>query len=180
MSPEAKVRIISRIIFIKRSARAVKGGRRFSFNALVVVGDTKSRVGLGFGKSSEVANALYKAEHSAMTHLVNISLKAGTIPHEICGRYCGAHVVLRPACLGTGIIASKTVRAVLECAGVKNAVAKSLGAASQANVVKATLQALMNLHLAERVYENRGLKAPKHKASILLKFLNTGTGPILN
>src|SRR5260221_13080059 len=110
MTPEAKVRVI----FIKRSARAVKGGRRFSFNALVVVGDNKNRVGLGLGKSSEVANAIYKAEHSAITQLVHVSLKAGTIPHEVRGRYCGAHVVLRPASPGTGIIASKTVRGVLE------------------------------------------------------------------
>ena len=172
MTPESKVRVI----FIKRSARAVKGGRRFSFNALVVVGDNKSRVGLGFGKSSEVANAIYKAEHSAIKQLVQISLKSGTIPHEVCGRYCGAHVVLRPACPGNGISASNTVRAVLECAGVRNAVAKSLGAASPANVAKATLQALMNLHLAEHIYEDRGLKAPKPKAPVVLKFLDPSTG----
>ena len=176
MNPEAKVRVI----FIKRSARAVKGGRRFSFNALVVVGDNKNRVGLGFGKSSEVATAIHKAEHSAIRQFVHVSLKGGTIPHEACGRYCGAHVVLRPASPGTGIIASKTVRAVLECAGVKNAVSKSLGAKSEANVAKATLQALMKLHLAEHIYKNRGLKTPKPKAPIVLKFpdLNTGADPM--
>jgi small subunit ribosomal protein S5 len=172
MSPAAKVRLV----FIKRSARTAKGGRRFSFSALAVVGDSSGRVGLGLGKSTEVANAIMKAEESAVAQMVHVSLKAGTIPHEVCGIFCGAKVWLRPASPGTGIIASRTVRTVLECAGVKDVVTKSLGTHNAANVAKATLQALLGLRLQEDVYEGRGLKAERAKRPVILRFPNLGTG----
>ena len=137
----------TRLAVLKRSAKTVKSGRRFSFGALVVVGDGRGCIGLGWGKSQPVADALQKAERAAVAQTVQISLKAGRIPHEVRGRYCGATVLLRPAPPGTGLIASKVVRHVLECAGVKDVVGKSLGACSPANVAKATIRALMSLRL---------------------------------
>ncbi len=132
-----------RLVMVKRSAKPTKGGRRFSFGALVVVGDSRGHVGLGWGKSGEVAAALQKAEVAAVAQKVHVSLRSGRISHEVRGRYCGATVLLKPAPAGTGIIASKAVRDVLECAGVKDVVCKSLGARNPANVAKATLQALL-------------------------------------
>jgi small subunit ribosomal protein S5 len=146
-----------KVVFINRSSKVVKGGRRFSFSALIVVGDKRGRVGLGLGKAGEVADAIRKAGEVAKTQMVKINLKENTIPHEIVSHYCGAHILLRPASPGTGVIAGKTVRAVLESVGIKDVLSKSLGSKNPANVVKATLQALQQLRLREDIYRSRGI-----------------------
>ncbi len=153
--------LVEKVVFINRSAKVVKGGRRFNFSALVVVGDKKGRVGVGLGKAGEVADAIRKGGESARSQMVGVSLKEATIPHEVFSHYCGAKVLLRPASPGTGIIAGKTVRAVLESAGVKDILTKSLGSKNAANVVKATLNALLSLRQREDIYKSRGLQLKK-------------------
>lgn len=147
-----------KVIFINRSSKVVKGGRRFSFSALVVVGDKKGRVGLGLGKAGEVADAIRKGNDDAKHNMLNISLKDSTIPHEVFSEYGGARILLRPASPGTGIIAGKTVRAVVESAGVKDILSKSLGSKNAANVAKATLKALQHLRLRETILKARGIE----------------------
>lgn len=147
-----------KVIFINRSSKVVKGGRRFSFSALVVVGDKQGRVGLGLGKAGEVADAIRKGNDNAKQNMVKVSLKDVTIPHEVVSTYGGARILLRPASPGTGIIAGKTVRAVVESAGVKDVLSKSLGSKNAANVAKATLAALENLRLREQIFKERGLE----------------------
>ena len=153
--------LTEKVVFINRSAKVVKGGRRFNFSALVVVGDKKGKVGVGLGKAGEVADAIRKGGESARNQMVSVSLKEATIPHEVFSHYCGAKVLLRPASPGTGIIAGKTVRAVLESAGVKDVLSKSLGSKNAANVVKATLHALLSLRQREDIYRSRGLQLKK-------------------
>lgn len=155
--------LMEKVVFINRSAKVVKGGRRFNFSALVVVGDKRGKVGVGLGKAGEVADAIRKGGELARTQMVGVSLKDATIPHEVFSHYCGAKVLLRPASPGTGIIAGKTVRAVLESAGVKDILSKSLGSKNAANVVKATLQALLSLRLREDIYGGRGIEIKKVK-----------------
>jgi small subunit ribosomal protein S5 len=150
--------LIEKVVFINRSAKVVKGGRRFNFSALVVVGDKKGRVGVGLGKAGEVADAIRRGGELARTQMVAVSLKDATIPHEVLSEYGGAKVLLRPASPGTGVIAGKTVRAVLESAGVKDVLSKSLGSKNAANVVKATLHALLSLRRREDIFKNRGLE----------------------
>ena len=153
--------LTEKVVFINRSAKVVKGGRRFNFSALVVVGDKRGKVGVGLGKAGEVADAIRKGGELARTQMVGVSLKEATIPHEVFSHYCGAKVLLRPASPGTGIIAGKTVRAVLESAGVKDVLSKSLGSKNAANVVKATLSALLSLRLREDIYGGRGIAIKK-------------------
>ena len=153
--------LTEKVVFINRSAKVVKGGRRFNFSALIVVGDKHGRVGVGLGKAGEVADAIRKGGEMARSQMVGVSLKDATIPHEVFSHYCGARVLLRPASPGTGIIAGKTVRAVLESAGVKDVLTKSMGSKNAANVVKATLEALLSLRLREAIYAGRGLQIKK-------------------
>ena len=153
--------LTEKVVFINRSAKVVKGGRRFNFSALIVVGDRRGKVGLGLGKAGEVADAIRKGTDAARNSMVPVCLKDATIPHEVFSHYGGAKVLLRPASPGTGIIAGKTVRAVLESAGIKDILSKSLGSKNAANVVKATLTALQSLRLRETIYEARGLAIKK-------------------
>jgi len=153
--------LVERVVFINRSSKVVKGGRRFSFSALVVVGDKKGRVGYALGKAAEVADAIRRAGELARRQMTSVSLKDVTIPHEIYCEYDGARILLRPASPGTGIIAGKTVRAVLESAGVRDVLTKSLGSSNAANVVKATLNGLLQLRSREDIYRRRGLEIKK-------------------
>jgi small subunit ribosomal protein S5 len=153
--------LAEKVVFINRSSKVVKGGRRFKFSALVVVGDKKGRVGVALGKAAEVADAIRRGGELARTKMLPVSLKAVTIPHEVFSAYGGARILLRPASPGTGIIAGKTVRAVLEAAGIKDILTKSLGSKNAANVVKATLKALLSLRTREQIYRNRGLELKK-------------------
>ncbi|HEY5297289.1 MAG TPA: 30S ribosomal protein S5 [Verrucomicrobiae bacterium] len=155
--------LMEKVVFINRSSKVVKGGRRFNFSALVVVGDKKGRVGYALGKASEVADAIRRGGELARNQMVSVSLKDVTIPHEVFCRYGGAKILLRPASPGTGIIAGKTVRAVLESAGIKDILTKSLGSSNAANVVKATLKGLLSLRLREAIYKSRGLEIRKVK-----------------
>ena len=150
--------LAEKVVYINRSAKVVKGGRRFNFSALVVVGDKKGRVGYALGKAGEVADAIRRGGELARNRMVSVSLKDKTIPHEVYSTYGGAKVLLRPASPGTGIIAGKTVRSVLESAGVKDILTKSLGSKNAANVVKATLKALLSLRLREAIYKGRGIE----------------------
>lgn len=149
--------LMEKVVYINRSAKVVKGGRRFSFSALVVVGDKNGRVGIGLGKAGEVADAIRKGGEVARSAMVPVSLKGVTLPHEVNYEFCGAKIMLRPASPGTGIIAGKTVRAVLESAGCKDVLSKSLGSNNAANVVKATLGALQKLRLREDIFRSRGI-----------------------
>jgi len=150
--------LTEKVIFINRSTKVVKGGRRFGFSALVVVGDQEGKVGLGFGKAGEVVESIRKGSDNARAEQVSVSLLGDTLPHEVYSVYDGARVLLRPASPGTGIIAGKTVRAVLEAVGVKNVLSKSLGSNNPANVAKATLQGLRRLRLERDVMKIRGLE----------------------
>jgi small subunit ribosomal protein S5 len=154
-----------KVVFINRSAKVVKGGRRFSFSALVVAGDKQGRVGIGLGKAVEVSEAIRKGTEMAKQQMVPVSLKDATIPHEILCHYGGAKVMLRPASPGTGIIAGKTVRAIVECAGIKDILTKSLGSNNPSNVVKATLAGLQQLRLREDIYRDRGIEIKKKPAA---------------
>ena len=140
--------MIEKVVFINRCAKVVKGGRRFSFSALAVVGDGKGKVGIGYGKANEVPDAIKKGTANAHKHLVSVKLKGDTIPHDVFGEYDGGKVLLKPATTGTGLIAGGAVRAVLEAAGVKNVLTKSMGSSNHIAVVHATLNGLLKLRLA--------------------------------
>ena len=152
---------VEKVVFINRSSKVVKGGRRFKFSALVVVGDKKGKVGMALGKAAEVADAIKRGGELARNKMQSVSLKDVTIPHEVYSCYGGAKILLRPASPGTGIIAGKTVRSVLESAGIKDILTKSLGSKNAANVVKATLNGLLSLRTREQIYTSRGLPFKK-------------------
>ncbi len=153
--------MFEKVVFVNRCAKVVKGGRRFSFSALLVVGDNKGKVGVGFGKAREVAEAIRKATENAKKNLHGYHIGPSTIPHEVTGAFGGGKVLLRPASLGTGLIAGGGVRAVLEAAGVKDILAKSMGSSNPANVVKATVDALSRLRTRSQILETRGKKKPE-------------------
>jgi small subunit ribosomal protein S5 len=141
--------MIEKVVFINRCAKVVKGGRRFSFAALTVVGDQKGNIGVGYGKANEVPDAIRKSTEHAKKRLIHVKLKGDTIPHDVTGEFDGGKVLLRPASTGTGLIAGGGVRAVLEAAGVKNVLTKSMGSKNHIAVVNATVNALLQLRLAE-------------------------------
>ena len=145
------------VIAINRSAKVVKGGKNFSFGALIVVGDRNGRVGYGYGKANEVSDAIRKGGEAARRNLVRIPMNGQTLPHEIEVKFGGARVLLRPASAGTGLIAGGAVRSILELGGDKDVLAKSLGAANASNVTKATFKAIAGLSTRAEVMARRGL-----------------------
>jgi small subunit ribosomal protein S5 len=155
-----------KVVFINRCAKVVKGGRRFSFSALIVAGDHDGSVGVGFGKANEVSEAIRKASDAARKSMEKVSLHENTIPHETIGTFGGGRVLLRPASPGTGVIAGGGVRAVVEAAGIKDVLAKSLGSSNHSNVVKATIEALRGLRRRDEILKVRGIRVPDVKAEV--------------
>lgn len=157
----SEIELKDRLVSIQRVAKVTKGGRTFSFSAIVVVGDENGIVGFGLGKAKEVTEAITKGIDDAKKNLIKISIINGTVPHEQLGKYSGGRVLIKPAVDGTGVLAGGAMRAVLESAGIKNVLAKSLGSSNPHNVVKATVDALVNMRDAYTVAQNRGVDLNK-------------------
>ncbi|MBC6427280.1 MAG: 30S ribosomal protein S5 [Ekhidna sp.] len=157
----SEIDLQERVVAIKRIAKVVKGGRRFSFSAIVVVGDSNGVVGYGLGKANEVTDAITKGIDDAKKNLVKIPVFKGTVPHEAIGKFGGGHVLLKPAAAGTGVIAGGAMRAVLESAGVHDVLAKSKGSSNPHNVVKATFDALNKMRDPFAVAQQRGVTLDK-------------------
>ncbi len=153
-----------KVVHINRCSKVVKGGRRFSFSALVVSGDRDGKVGFGFGKAQEVAECIKKASEASKKFMIPVNITSNTIPHSVIGEHGGGRVMLIPASPGTGLIAGGGVRAVVEAAGIKDILAKSMGSNNKANVVKATINALEQLRTKEQIYAIRGKRMAEKKA----------------
>jgi small subunit ribosomal protein S5 len=156
---------LEKLVKLNRVAKVVKGGRRFSFSALTVVGDRAGRVGYGFGKANDVSDAIRKSIEKAKRSMVRVPIKKATLPHQVIGRFKSAQVMLKPAAPGTGVIAGGPVRAVMEVAGIQNVLTKSLGTSNPHNVIKATFDALLHLKDAVKVAESRGRGAEEAAVS---------------
>ena len=152
----AEKEFVEKLVKLNRTAKVVKGGRRFSFSALTVIGDRKGNVGFGFGKANDVSEAIRKSIDKAKRNMIKLPVKNGTIPHEVQGLFKASRVLLKPACSGTGIIAGGPVRAIMEAGGVTDVLSKSIGASSQYNVVKATFDCISKLMDAKSIAKNRG------------------------
>lgn len=163
-SREVSENTFEKVVHINRCSKVVKGGRRFSFSALVVSGDREGRVGFGFGKAQEVSECIRKSSEASKKHMVPVNITQNTIPHPVVGEHGGARVLLFPASPGTGLIAGGGVRAVVEAAGIRDLLAKSMGSNNPANVVKATLNALEQLRTKEQIYSARGKRLAEKKA----------------
>ncbi|MFZ4599724.1 MAG: 30S ribosomal protein S5 [Terrimicrobiaceae bacterium] len=154
--PKEPKETTEKVVFINRCAKVVKGGRRFSFSALIVSGDHKGKVGVGFGKANEVSEAIRKATDASKKRMIKVAVLGNTIPHEVVGEFGGGRVLLRPASPGTGVIAGGGVRAVIEAVGIRDVLAKSMGSNNHANVVHATIAALTQLRPKEEIFRLRG------------------------
>lgn len=159
----------STTVYLWRNSKVVKGGRRFSLSALVVVGDRQGSVGIGYGKAGGAPNAIEKAQKNARKNLFKLTLKGGTIPHPVLGKFCASEVKLIPAAPGTGVIAGGTVRAVLEMAGVQDCLTKAFGSTNQKNLSKATIAGLLKLRSKEEVANGRGVEIETSMVEELLE-----------
>jgi len=157
----SELNLQDKLVYVGRTAKVVKGGRRFNFSAIVVVGDGNGHVGYGLGKASEVVNAVNKATDAAKKNIVKVRLHNNTIPHEVVGKYGAGKVLIKPATPGTGVIAAGGVRAVLELAGVQDVLTKNLGSSNPHNTVKAAIQGLASLEDANMVAKRRGISVVK-------------------
>src|SRR5881398_3284798 len=175
-APAEKSNYIERVVAINRVSKVVKGGRRFSFTALVIVGDGDGKVGVGYGKAKEVPAAIAKGVEEAKKHFFKVPRIAGTIPHTVQGEEAAGVVLLKPASPGTGVIAGGPVRAVLECAGIHDVLSRSLGSSNPINVVHATVAALKSLNRPEEIAAKRGLPIEDVAPAAMLRARAAGAG----